>query len=232
MVNAVIAMLFAIPFFAHADQISDLQGTVRVLQEQLAAIQQRNMRSGTIAVPTVSVSCESITSSLDVGSKGQGVTELQTFLAAVGFFSHEVTGYYGPVTMAAVQQFQKNIGIASAGTPSSTGYGRVGPKTLAAIQGQCNIGEVGAFMQVSPTNGKTPLYVTVQATVNTTNSCVPATYKLDWGDQSEPISIGVRGGICQPLQQTYTHTYTTPAAYEIILSSGNHSTQATVVAQR
>jgi PKD repeat protein len=86
-------------------------------------------------------------------------------------------------------------------------------------------------MQVSPTSGKTPLYVSVQATVNTTNSCVPATYTLDWGDQSQKISIPVGSGICKPLQQTYTHTYTTPAAFEITLSAGTHSSQSTVVAQ-
>src|SRR6185295_12563709 len=42
-------------------------------------------------------------------------------------------GYFGSLTQAAVQRFQAAQGIVSSGTPSTTGYGRVGPTTMARI---------------------------------------------------------------------------------------------------
>lgn len=76
-----------------------------------------------------------ITSSLDIGSTGASVTELQTYLAtnASIYPSGLVTGYFGPLTQAAVQRFQAAQGIVSSGSPATTGYGRVGPKTMVAL---------------------------------------------------------------------------------------------------
>jgi len=79
--------------------------------------------------------------------------------------------------------------------------------------------------------GAAPLQVNIQVTVNTTNSCAAAVYKLDFGDQSQGATLSVPPGTCQTLQQTYTHTYQQVAQYELTLSSGTHSSQATVVAQ-
>jgi peptidoglycan hydrolase-like protein with peptidoglycan-binding domain len=76
-----------------------------------------------------------ITSSLDVGARGTQVTELQTYLAtnATIYPSGLVTGYYGPLTEAAVERFQTAQGIVSSGSAATTGYGRVGPTTMARI---------------------------------------------------------------------------------------------------
>ncbi len=41
------------------------------------------------------------------------------------------TNYFGPLTQRAVQKFQKKYKIISFGSPKTTGYGRLGPKTLA-----------------------------------------------------------------------------------------------------
>ncbi len=78
-----------------------------------------------------------ITSSLDLGSTGSQVTELQTFLSSnpAQYPSGLVTGFFGPLTEGGVQKFQVAQGIASSGTPASTGYGRVGPTTMARING-------------------------------------------------------------------------------------------------
>jgi peptidoglycan hydrolase-like protein with peptidoglycan-binding domain len=77
----------------------------------------------------------SITSSLDLGATGSQVTELQTYLAtnASVYPSGLVTGYFGPLTQAGVQRFQTVQGIVSAGTPETTGYGRVGIQTMTRI---------------------------------------------------------------------------------------------------
>lgn len=76
-----------------------------------------------------------ITTSLDFGSTGSDVTELQTYLAtnASIYPSGLITGYFGPLTQAAVQRFQIAQGIVSSGTPQSTGFGRVGPQTMGVL---------------------------------------------------------------------------------------------------
>lgn len=77
----------------------------------------------------------SINRSLDVGSSGSDVTQLQTYLATNSSWYPEgiVSGYFGPLTQAAVQRFQAAQGIVSSGSPSTTGYGRVGPQTRTRI---------------------------------------------------------------------------------------------------
>lgn len=76
-----------------------------------------------------------ITSSLDRGATGPQVTELQTYLATNANIYPEglITGYFGPLTQAAVQRFQAAQGIVSSGSPLTTGYGRVGPITMARL---------------------------------------------------------------------------------------------------
>ena len=44
-----------------------------------------------------------------------------------------ITGYYGSLTTRAVQLFQAKYGIISSGSPFTTGYGFVGPKTRAKL---------------------------------------------------------------------------------------------------
>lgn len=68
---------------------------------------------------------------LNYGAIGDEVKALQDALKIDGEFSTAVpsSGFYGTITIAAVQKFQKKYGIATSGTPWTTGYGRVGPKT-------------------------------------------------------------------------------------------------------
>ena len=223
--------VFTMPLAASADQISDLQEQIKVLSQILAGLQKKSSTGAT----TAPGSCPTITAALGPGSTGPNVTVLQQFLAHFPELYPEgkVTGYYGDLTVAAVKRFQAKYNIASSGTPSTTGYGRVGPKTLEVINSMCGASadNVGAFMQVSPVEGDAPLQVNIQVTVNTTNSCGSATYTLDFGDQSQPATLNVPVGTCQTLQQTYTHTYSHAATYELKLSAGTHSSEATVVAQ-
>jgi peptidoglycan hydrolase-like protein with peptidoglycan-binding domain len=75
-----------------------------------------------------------ITSNLWRGVKGQDVIALQTLLVKLGYTTADnITGYYGVITEASVKAFQKDHGIVSSGSPLSTGYGAVGPKTRAQV---------------------------------------------------------------------------------------------------
>ena len=76
-----------------------------------------------------------LTSQLDYGEKNSDVTSLQVFFADNSAIYPEglVTGYFGPLTRSGVQRFQATYDIVSSGTAASTGFGRVGPTTLAKI---------------------------------------------------------------------------------------------------
>lgn len=77
-----------------------------------------------------------LTQNLSRGDSGAEVLLLQTKLEALGYLEKEsLSGFFGPLTEAAVQKFQCEKGIVCAGTPSTTGYGMVGPSTRAALNG-------------------------------------------------------------------------------------------------
>ena len=72
------------------------------------------------------------TQSMDIGSQSSQVAALQTFLSTRTAHYPEglVTGYYGPLTSAAIMRFQCAQEIVCSGSAATTGYGRVGPITL------------------------------------------------------------------------------------------------------
>lgn len=78
---------------------------------------------------------------LDFGAKDPAVRELQKFLNKQGFLVAQQgegspgleTDYFGPLTQAALKKFQAARGIVSSGDALTTGYGRLGPATLAKI---------------------------------------------------------------------------------------------------
>jgi peptidoglycan hydrolase-like protein with peptidoglycan-binding domain len=77
---------------------------------------------------SVSASCIPLIRPLQRGMSGDDVASLQRLLGMT-----EITGYFGSLTEAAVKKFQAEKGIASFGTPETTGYGMVGPKTRAQL---------------------------------------------------------------------------------------------------
>jgi len=65
------------------------------------------------------------TATLEVGSRGNDVTQLQSRLTLEGVYSGPITGYFGPLTKAAVIKYQAAHGIEQVGI--------VGPQTRAAL---------------------------------------------------------------------------------------------------
>jgi peptidoglycan hydrolase-like protein with peptidoglycan-binding domain len=92
--------------------------------------------AGTSSAPTApkpSLS-SAITRTLSKGMSGPDVLTIQQFLISQALLSADsATGYFGALTEAAVKKFQMHSKIVSSGTPSTTGYGAVGPKTRAVI---------------------------------------------------------------------------------------------------
>ena len=74
----------------------------------------------------------------------RGVSDLQVFSLQAclkklpGIYPEGLTtGYFGALTEKAVQRFQKNHLIVSSGSPQTTGYGLVGPKTRSKLNIVC-----------------------------------------------------------------------------------------------
>jgi peptidoglycan hydrolase-like protein with peptidoglycan-binding domain len=92
-----------------------------------------------------------INRSLFLGISGNDIKELQQYLAQDKQVYPEglATGYFGKLTEAAVQRFQCKQEIVCAGNPATTGYGRVGPKTITKLN------ELRTLQQ-PPTSSSTP----------------------------------------------------------------------------
>lgn len=130
-------------------QIQNLLQQIEILQVQLQTLQSQppvikpSEPGPPIATPPVSSQgvCPALNRTLKKGSTGTDVTQLQTYLAKDSSIYPEglVTGYFGTLTEKAVQRWQAKEGIVSSGTPSTSGYGLVGPRTRSALNQTCNL---------------------------------------------------------------------------------------------
>jgi hypothetical protein len=77
------------------------------------------------------ITISKITGPFSVGMQNNQVKLLQQILSQDKTIYPEglTTGYYGNLTIQAVQRFQKKYNIVSEGNPSTTGYGLAGPQT-------------------------------------------------------------------------------------------------------
>lgn len=72
-----------------------------------------------------------LTRDLEYGMTGEDVFELQQVYKYEGFFpaNHSGSENFLEITQRCTQEYQTKYGIVSSGTPTTTGFGRVGPKT-------------------------------------------------------------------------------------------------------
>jgi len=116
-----------------------------------------------------------LSTSLDIGSRGANVTSLQTFLAqdASIYPSRLVTGYYGPLTAAAVTQFQTRYGISA--------IGRVGPQTRAKINELIASGGFGGGVSTDNSVSKAPyIYNSATSLINPSGNLAGSGVALSW----------------------------------------------------
>lgn len=90
-----------------------------------------------LLLPFVS-SAQSVCPSASLGNRGATVSAIQKILYDAYADFPTPTGYFGILTEAAVKQWQKDNGIISSGSPATTGWGTVGPKTARAM-GLCPV---------------------------------------------------------------------------------------------
>jgi len=185
------------------------------------------------------LACPNLTKNLKRGSSGDDVKRLQQFLAQdPGVYPEaQVTGSYGPLTEASVKRWQAKFNVVTSGDPASTGFGAVGPRTIAAMAKQCTgapgvassaAPSTGGLLSVTPVSGNTPLTVSIQAVVNTANVCGGATYDIDYGDGAVQSQIPVPAGNCGQITKSFSHTYRNRGAYQISLAAGSHRTTVSV----
>ena len=115
-----VALVYGLAPLPALAQINTLQASITALQNG-GSTQARSASSGG--------TCPTFTRTLSRGSTGSDVVQLQQYLISLGLLAAgNDTGYFGPLTEAAVAQWQSAHGIESVGI--------VGPLTRAAVA-QC-----------------------------------------------------------------------------------------------
>lgn len=133
-------LLLVSPAFALAQTTSvqsEIAALLAELQQLQAQIAQLQGQSDSTASSCINLSDNLYAGETDAQTGGK-VSQLQQFLGV-----SPTTGYFGPLTLQAVQNWQSSHGIVSSGTPDTTGYGFVGPRTIAAMScgtGQTTVG--------------------------------------------------------------------------------------------
>lgn len=155
------------------------------------------------------------------GSIGEVVSALQEFLRDEGFYSGETTGYFGIQTQQSLQAWQAQVGLVLSGTPFTTGWGVLGPRTWQRIREYCGVPVPETpYINVYPTTGSAPLTVQVTAKLKIANPNVVADYgdfKIVFGDGTEEkLTCTHSSGFCTN-KHAVPHTYKNPGTYTIQL---------------
>lgn len=197
-----ISAVALIPTLTFADSVSGSAGT------------------GTgVAMPAQT--CLSLSSNLGYGMRGSEVASLQTYLLSHSSFTAGATGYFGPLTRAAVMEWQKAHNI------SPTGY--VGPISRGALTCTDDGGGNPGFsvpLNADPSSGTAPLSVDFSAAPKNAGQ-----YIIQFGDgeMSGPIQSRCLSSNPDPTASPYmplpsssceistTHTYKTPGTYSAVL---------------
>jgi len=124
-------------------RIESLLLIIENLQQQLVNLKEKYAvkRPDVTIIPPADdprIYCPPFERTLQKGSTGDDVGDLQEFLRSTGDYSYsEITSYYGPLTETAVQNFQKRAGVVSYGDAFTTGFGMFGPMTNKAMYRYC-----------------------------------------------------------------------------------------------
>ncbi len=156
---ALALFLLLVPSTSSAATIEELEARIQQLTQQLAALQ---------AEQSADTSCVVLSQRLALGSTDAStygeVSRLQTFLGM------SATGTFDAATQTRVQQWQAQNGVVAEGTPETTGYGVVGPRTRDAMARGC------AGTPARPVRSElenTPMTTTATSSPATTTKTLP-----------------------------------------------------------
>ncbi|MDD3860440.1 MAG: peptidoglycan-binding domain-containing protein [Bacteroidales bacterium] len=160
-------------FGANAVTIEELQAQIATLLQQISALQ------GT-TTPTTPSTAVCFTTDLQLGMTSSDVTSLQTVLAKDPAIYPEglTTGYFGPLTLAAVKKYQ------AANNIITTGY--VGPLTRGALNAQYCVTTPVTTPTTAPTATTTPVDAT-EGTLSATASPTFVETTIKKGDTQVPV---------------------------------------------
>jgi len=230
-----------------SQQIAQLLAQVRFLQTQLQKVNGAQTYNSTVNVAPSNNNyityqslnkCKNIslnlTKTLKLGSRSEEVIKLQQFLTNTGDYTYgEITGYYGHFTENAVKGWQSKIGLVTEGSPNTTGYGVVGPRTREAMRSKFSCDKslktkekqrppaVVDNLVVTPKIGQLPLQVIATFALNS-SSC--SSFSLDWGDGTKPLEFDAENtSVCTKdiMYKRATHTYNIPGTHRIKFRAGN-----------
>ncbi len=202
--------LFVSPVFAQSSttqaQIDALLAQIRVLQERLAQMQ------GSISLKgCVDLSYNLYADRTDAQTGGE-VSKLQMFLAQTPHIypSGLITGYFGPATEVAVQKWQAAAGIVSSGSPETTGYGYVGPKTRSLMSCGSPIPQT-----IPPVVTTPPIVVSESCTITASKTSVGVgeSYTISWTTRNidDPVMYEeVKAGGTVEINKRGSKEFTTP----------------------
>lgn len=215
---AIAAIMFiSTPLFVSADTVSELRLQLQQVLTRIAELQQELalLKSGVTPTTNGGV-CINLTRNLSLGMENSEVRALQEFLARDASIYPEaiVSGYYGTLTQLAVQRWQARRGIVSSGTPSTTGYGAVGPRTRVAMNDTCGGDGSGNIVTFAFAGGT--LQAPADAALTLTmleDACM--SYKIDWGDGSTWTALSAAQSTNCGVVQTHTlvHRYTSGGTF-------------------
>ncbi len=194
---------------AYIAAVNNLKALIAALAQRIVEIIAERARVvsvvATTTAETVSTSsaqtfCPPITRLLKIGSRGADVLCLQQFLIYEHMLAAELaSGYFGGNTEQAVKYYQSSNDIITFGTPQTTGYGAVGPKTRAAINARFI--EIGAVDFQSNYATSSASLTTVSAS---SSECVLDGTHISSGDSgnfytSRQVDVG---GVCLAIPRT------------------------------
>jgi len=133
------SMMLAVAGPAMGQTVQDLLNQIAALQAQLQALQGGGQ-------------AYNFTRSLFVGLKGDDVTALQNYLKGAGYFNATPTGFFGPVTKAAVAAWQAANGI----SPAAGFFGPVSIAKYKALVGAAPIASPAPAASPTPAASPAP----------------------------------------------------------------------------